>query len=322
MQLNSHPFATFREAAQQTLEFLHARLGFDLWMITRVEDNDWLILETEDHGYHIGKDRVFNWKDSYCYRMVNGDGPHIAPVARAVPAYADAAVNKLASIGSYIGFPLMRADGTLYGTLCAIDPAVQPSSITAEFPLIEMCARFLSTLLDQDARSTDLMRHLEQMEARAMRDPLTLLYNRNGWETLAAAEFARCRRHGFVSSVIAIDLDGLKNVNDRRGHAAGDELLQKAAQVLLESTRSSDITARLGGDEFAILCVDCALEDTLNFVARLHTAFEDAAVDASIGWAPFTYQSSLREVCEAADAGMYLNKATRKATAAHSAAAR
>lgn len=313
MMQPTEPFPNYHIAAMDILKFVHSRIGFDLWMITRVDDAEWVVLDTHDNGYKMHEGAVFKWKDSYCSRMVNGEGPTIAPCAADVPAYVAAPINKLATIGAYIGFPLRRRDGTLFGTLCGIDPRAWPESIRTELPLLELCTRFLATLLDQDAHGIELARRLERAEAAAMRDSLTMLANRRGWEMMAAAEFSRCRRHKLFAAVVSIDLDGLKVTNDGLGHEAGDDLLRNAAQVILESVRSSDIAARVGGDEFNVLLTECVAEDVPTQLARLSQSFEEAGVAASIGWAPFENSAQLADVCALADKMMYADKLFRKA---------
>jgi len=97
---------------------------------------------------------------------------------------------------------------------------------------------------------------LEQANAELMSlsitDPLTGLLNRRKFEEVMANEVARARRYGDLSLLI-IDLDGFKSVNDRYGHQAGDEVLKAVARVLKNSCRATDTCARLGGDEFAVV---------------------------------------------------------------------
>ncbi len=80
-----------------------------------------------------------------------------------------------------------------------------------------------------------------------MQDVLTGLVNRRGWHVLLDREEQRCERYGADASVLAVDLDGLKAVNDRHGHPAGDALLCRAAAVLRDAVRSTDTVARVGG---------------------------------------------------------------------------
>jgi len=149
--LNTGPLGEFSSAAEEVLDFLHGRLGFSLWLIARVEDDRWVIDQARDEGYGVSVGDSFPFSDTYCARMVEGLGPHFAAEASAVPCYADAGIGKELPIASYIGVPLRREDGSLFGTLCAIDPSPQPPSVGRELPLVELGGRMLSSLLEGDA---------------------------------------------------------------------------------------------------------------------------------------------------------------------------
>jgi len=145
------PFADFDAASAEVLDFLHDRLGFALWLVTRVEGGQWVIEHARDEGYGVEAGDAFRFEDTYCSRMVDGQGPHFAAEASAVPCYAEPAIGKELPIASYIGVPLRRADGSLFGTLCAIDPAPRPPSVGDELPLVALNGKLLSSLLAADA---------------------------------------------------------------------------------------------------------------------------------------------------------------------------
>jgi diguanylate cyclase (GGDEF)-like protein len=100
---------------------------------------------------------------------------------------------------------------------------------------------------------TDLIRNAEQLERLATTDSLTSLYNRRHFMELAATEWSRYLRHRRPLSMLMIDIDHFKLVNDRYGHAAGDDAIASIAATCRESKRAADIVGRLGGEEFAIL---------------------------------------------------------------------
>jgi len=91
-------------------------------MVTRTKGDDWIVLHAEDHGYGVENDAVFKRADSFCSQMVQGLGPSMASDSDLMPAYASAPIGKQVKIGAYVGVPLSDADGSLFGTLCAIDP--------------------------------------------------------------------------------------------------------------------------------------------------------------------------------------------------------
>jgi diguanylate cyclase len=307
--MESVAYVDFESASKHVMTFLHERLGFGLWMVTRTEGDDWIALQTEDHGYNVKAGSVFRWADSFCSQMVKGKGPRIAPISENVPAYAAAPIAKKVPIKAYIGMPLMNSDGGLFGTLCAIDPATQPASIVKEERLIEILANLLSTTLQFELKAAEQARRSEKAEVESLVDSLTQLYNRRGWDRLMAAEEERCRRHGHPACVAIIDLNEMKQVNDTLGHAAGDEYLVKASSALRTAARTTDVVARLGGDEFGVLTIECKPSSGHVVEQRLKTALEDAGVKASVGIA-FRDPSSggLQRAWESADEAMYEDK--------------
>ena len=111
---------------------------------------------------------------------------------------------------------------------------------------------------------TDLVRNAQQMEELATINSMTGLYNRRHFWTLAAAEWSRFQRYYRPLSVLMIDVDHFKAVNDRYGHAIGDEALVAVANACREGKRSSDIVGRLGGEEFAMLLPETDLDQAKN----------------------------------------------------------
>lgn len=314
--LKMHPYASFDTAARAALKFLHERLGFDLWMVTRTEGENWIVLQAEDHGYGVQDGAVFRWADSFCSQMVLGRGPCIAPSAMEVPAYAAAPIGKVVDIGAYVGVPLTLEDGSLFGTLCAIDPAPQPEEIAENFPLVEMISRMLSTILHAELDADAQSRLAEQARTLALTDGLTGLYNRRGWDQLTAAEESRCRRYGHSASVLSIDLDGLKEINDQQGHSAGDELIRRAARVIEATKRDQDVAARIGGDEFVVLAIECEQTGAISLRERMAQAFSEAEVNASMGLAYRDPAQGIRFAIQQADLAMYDNKRSRRESCA------
>lgn len=306
------PFDSVETAAQHILAQLQKQLGFQLWMFTRIEGEHWIVLQAADRGYAIQPGHVFRWADSFCFRMVRGEGPRIAPRSRDIPAYVSAPIDQLVQIGAYIGVPLGREDGKLFGTLCAIDPEPQPDTIVEMLPIVELYAQLLSTILNTELRGQEAERKLEHALADAQIDELTKIYNRRGWEQLLATEEHRCRRYSSSATVLLIDLDEFKHVNDTQGHAAGDQLLITTARLLRQSVRREDIVARLGGDEFAILLVESSSDSATIVERKLRQLLSSSGIEASIGWATRDPGLTLTDAMATADARMYRDKRERK----------
>lgn len=305
-------FHDFESASKATLAFLHSRFGFGLWMVTRTRGNDWIVLQSEDHGYGVAPGKVFKWADTFCSEMVKGNGPRVAPDSDIVPAYADAPIGKQVPIRAYMGAPLSSADGELFGTLCAIDPVPQPDAIVADQDLIELLASMLSTILSAELRVAEESRRSERLAVEALVDPMTNLSNRRAWDRLLAQEEERCRRYGHAAAVFAIDLDGLKQLNDDAGHSAGDALISLAAEALRDIAREIDIVARLGGDEFGVVAVECDSAGADIVLKRIRDAFATRKVRASVGFSMRNPVTGIAVAWGDADANMYAEKKVKK----------
>lgn len=306
-----NPFPDFRAASEDVLQYLHDLLGFSLWMVTRTQGEDWIVLRALDAGYGVKDGDVFRWTDSFCSRMVRGEGPQIAPVSAVVPAYAEAPIGQQVPIGAYVGVPLETDDGSLFGTLCAIDPEPQPEAVTAALPTVRLVSRLLATILSAELRVEAEQRRTEQALDDALRDPLTGLANRRAWDRFLAMEEARCQRYGHPACVFSLDLDGFKRVNDSLGHAAGDETLRCFARVMQNTCRSTDFVARLGGDEFGIVAIEADALTGGQIRTRLEGAAEEAKIPVSIGMVALSPASDLAEAFRKADGLMYRRKSER-----------
>ena len=295
------PFDCFESASRAVLSLLHERLGFDLWMMTRTDGQDWIVLQVEDHGYKVKEGSVFRWADSFCSQMVQGLGPRIAHCAQDIPSYAAAPIGQQVSIGAYIGVPIKNADGTLFGTLCAIDPRPQNESIQRDLPWIELIARMLATILINEMKAIDEARRLEQSHQATMKDTLTGLLNRPGWDGKVAIEETRARRYGSPMCIVKFAISGLKKTEDPSDSIAEDSLIKKAAVCILNKVGENDCVAHLGGGEFAVLGVEWDLKKAKETISEIVKAMEKQRMDARVGHAMRNPNLGLSAAVEEAD---------------------
>jgi diguanylate cyclase (GGDEF)-like protein len=142
----------------------------------------------------------------------------------------------------------------------------------------------------------------------ARRDQLTGLGNRRAFDETLEREIARSRRSGAPISVLVLDMDGFKPINDRHGHLAGDQVLKGAAAAITETVRVPDDCFRWGGDEFAVMLPDTRLEGAREVGERLRTAVRshsplpgDAGVEISFGAAELSAEQTADGLLEEAD---------------------
>jgi diguanylate cyclase (GGDEF)-like protein len=211
-----------------------------------------------------------------------------------------------------IGFPL-RCRARTIGALVALDPApsrdmprLQPEVLTA-----------LRTMLEIPALALDTMLHVRRFEELSVTDDLTSLYNSRYLNQVLRRESKRASRSGRPLSLLFLDLDGFKSVNDTHGHLCGSRALVEAASVIRGCARETDVTARFGGDEFALVLPDTGSEGAVAVAERVREriaahAFLKASdglnvrLTASVGVATLPdVAASAEELIKAADTAMY-----------------
>jgi diguanylate cyclase (GGDEF)-like protein len=188
----------------------------------------------------------------------------------------------------------------------------------------------VSLIRDADGRPLHFITQVEDVSARkryesqlrhmANHDPLTGLYNRKRMDEALDAHVARVRRYDATGALLMIDLDHFKQVNDRLGHNAGDEILISVARILQGRVRETDLAARLGGDEFAVLMTEggaaeaqILAADLSDLIRRRSAVLDGSApggLTASIGIAVFDKRANLRpaDILVEADTAMYTAK--------------
>jgi diguanylate cyclase (GGDEF)-like protein len=225
--------------------------------------------------------------------------------------------------------PAMRATGWAYAINAAVfliraiaahqggqavDP-LNPSGVAAFMLLWWLCMTIAVTLgmvlMAAERLQADL-------DSQANRDPLTGALNRRAFSLIAEKEKARSRRYGNPLSLLIMDLDNFKQINDRLGHDAGDALLCRFVAIAEQILRGEDVFCRFGGEEFVALLPNTAVEHALVAAERLRTAFatESAAtqtanatppfaITVSIGIAELEHDEDIESLLRRADAALY-----------------
>src|SRR3989475_1614793 len=176
---------------------------------------------------------------------------------------------------------------------------------------------FMAAVADQVAIALDRAR---QFSSEARTDHLTGLANRREFERIMEREVALAERHDRKLSLMMIDLDSLKRINDRLGHRAGDAALRLVGQQLQRVVRASDICARLGGDEFGVAMPETDLDRGREVATRLRSAVKEASLSAkspepvyvSVGLAAWRLGQDWQATYQVADLDLYEDKRRHK----------
>jgi diguanylate cyclase (GGDEF)-like protein len=222
------------------------------------------------------------------------------------------------AVGAVVAFPL-SCRGRRVGALVALDR--QPSA--REPRMAASMLRAVRILLEPASVALDNALLLKRAEALSVTDDLTHLYNSRYLNLVLRRETKRASRSGRPLSLLFIDLDGFKAVNDTHGHLFGSRALVEAAAVIRSSARETDVVSRFGGDEFAIILPDTGGEGAFAVGARVrdriaaHTFLAgdrlDVHLTASVGVATLPdVAASAEELVQAADKAMYQVKDSGK----------
>ena len=207
--------------------------------------------------------------------------------------------------------------GAIARVLDRLDAGLRPG----EGELTEPVAAAIAALGAEIERKDQALREAEerarQLEELADRDPLLALYNRRAFERELARMAAIVERYEAQASVVFIDLNKFKWINDVYGHHAGDRVLAHVASIIEANVRSSDIVGRLGGDEFAVILVQAGREAALAKAERLEAIIATTPIEidgttilltASAGAEEITGRDDLKARLRSADEAMYRRK--------------
>jgi diguanylate cyclase (GGDEF)-like protein len=220
--------------------------------------------------------------------------------------------------GTVLAFPLISR-GAPIGALVGLDRL--PSSREPRLP--PHLVRAVRVLLEPAAAALDNALQLKRFEALSLTDDLTHLANSRHLNQVLRRETKRSIRGGRPLSLLFIDLDGFKSINDAHGHLSGSRALVEAAEVVRGSARETDVVARFGGDEFAVVLPETGVEGAVAVGERIRQRIAahrflagdgfDIHLTASVGVATLPdVATSPDELMQAADMAMYLVKQSGK----------
>lgn len=211
----------------------------------------------------------------------------------------------LTAVAAVLGLLLIRAAFSFV-------PSLTFEFFTNRFTYIYV---FVATALVFTVLGYILGRRIDELRRLSTTDALTGLANRRAFQVRLRDEWRRARRYTTPLSLLVIDIDGLKRINDERGHAAGDQVLRTAARAMNAAMRVTDFGARWGGDEFAIVAPNTIRQSAQQLAQRLlgHVSEQarahDAAVTISVGVATLEPQNNPAATVEwllnAADSALY-----------------
>ncbi len=207
---------------------------------------------------------------SFCGHAILGDDAFVIQDTHQDPRFAD---NPLVIgepyIRFYAGYPIRYLDGTKLGTLCLLDSKPRHFSYRERLILED-----LAKIVEHEIQAVQL----------ATVDELTEIPNRRGFFASANQALSLCRRQNLPVSLVFLDLNNFKPINDRFGHAEGDRALKSFANMLTQVCRQTDIAARIGGDEFALLLANADRTDVEKILKRFASMVDRANQEQTLDY--------------------------------------
>lgn len=215
--------------------------------------------------------------------VVTGDYLEIPDLAQDARTIGLTRIRQDLGAQMYAGASLVTSDGQRIGTLCVMD--TQPRSLSErQRRILTGLAHQVMSLIELRAHQRLLKEALEKAEYLAATDVLTGLLNRRALFERLDNEAAKCRRYGTPLSLVLLDLDHFKHINDTLGHPAGDAVLNNVGKLVASTIRAVDIAGRYGGEEICVLLPQTGPEGAMQFAEHLRQKL--AALNHALNRAP------------------------------------
>jgi len=320
----------FEFQVTRLLELACERFNLDIGILSKINDNNYeVVLNVTPEDIVLPNGTEFDLERTFCSLAIAADGPvayeHVKESEiNNHPAYLDQ------KLEAYIGTPVY-VDGKVYGTFNFSRPTplnrkFQPVDIDA----LQLMGSWLGTEISRNNSEKLLIQANEQLKEISIKDSLTQLYNRRHFETEFTQLLHLAKRHNQSISLILLDIDNFKSINDTYGHSAGDDVLRDIAQILTERTRRSDLIARYGGEEFVIILPDTEKSGAKYLTENIRKAIErhswtNQTVTSSFGiqtldkneMETFEVESIMEASIKSADKALYFAKKNGRNQCAH-----
>lgn len=293
---------------------------FDLptGVIGLIEGEDYTVLHACSRDHLPAPGAQLRLGQTYCAEMLKSEGSIAVEDVAASPLRARECYEAF-RFESYVGAPIYT-NGALYGALFFAGPEPRRMAFTdGDHAIIKQLADWIGNEVARERDLVALRRANAELERLAKTDELTGILNRREFCRRAEVELERARRYSGPVSVAIIDIDHFKQINDRYGHAAGDEVLRLFAERIATILRPTDIFGRLGGEEFAIVLGHTDIDSARVVADRVQVAIggsyllgerkEKVELTISIGVAAvWPTDSSIARTLDRADRAMYSAK--------------
>ena len=283
---------SFDQFCTVALEALYEKLPFGLWMVTRTDNDDWIVYKALDHQYEVQDGAVFKWMDSFCCKMVEGKGPNFASDSREVPAYEAAPIGKAIQIQSYMGYALQKPDSELIGTLCAINQEPVATDWGDHESFVQEIKSLIEISYEREFRSVKLREEAKNISSQ-LTDKATLeIWPDEQWTNLVSRQDEIAKRQLTATSVIHLEIED-SHLND---HSAA--FISLTLRLIFDDEA---FIARRTTRLFSVIVPGCTAPQLDAYVASIRNCLRVPKILVNMGYSASYYHYGLEGPLKRAD---------------------
>lgn len=278
----------------------------------------WLYLSLSEYGWHV--DHVCSDLDIAIGDKMNhseGEYPLLEGVVRypsviSLHFHRGASGYHIDNIQASLMHPLTDAKGHTFGAFVGLAKRGVSADYNRAIPILSVFAEFIMLNRELIKNQGFIKNQREKALAVAKEDVLTRVCNRRGWEDNILRVKGQMARRRYTHGILVLDINGMKAINDTKGHEAGDAYLVSFTDVVRQRLRDGDVFARLGGDEFVILAYDTDYNGVDRLMVDLEKSFTQNGISCAMGACVFDNPDGFDAALNRADIKMFESKKKAK----------
>ncbi|MFB9215306.1 sensor domain-containing diguanylate cyclase [Vibrio sinaloensis] len=280
------------------------RFDLDIAILSRIEGKKYTVLHcVTPEGAVLNPGDEFDFESTYCQITCSSFGPVAIENMGEDDLYAKHPAYQAFGLESYIGIPIF-VDDEVFGTLNFSSATPYPRHFAKmDIDVLKLMASWIEVELIRREQEKKLQQLNARLEYQAHHDPLTEVANRRSLFKTIHLSLEEMKKSGGKGSLLVIDLDKFKHVNDTYGHQIGDDVLKKSARLLKKQLTGDDFIARFGGEEFVIWLPEGDVSARRECVEKIHRSVNEIKLDGhpvtvSIGVCEFDFAEPFENQCK------------------------
>jgi diguanylate cyclase (GGDEF)-like protein len=297
-EITNHYDQGFDAQVKELLSMGLERFNLDIGILSKIENGMYMVEQcVVPEGVELASGVKFEFDITYCHITCEANAPVAIENIGQHDIYASHPAYQSFGLESYIGMPI-KIDGELYGTLNFSSPDPYERSFKdVDIDVLQLMASWIEVELVRRRQEKDLLQLNEELVRKAYQDSLTELPNRRAMFKHLNKELNRVYRSNGCATLVVIDIDFFKSINDKYGHQKGDDVLVDVSHAIAKTKRNYDYIARFGGEEFLLWLPDVTHKIATEVCERIRKniaklTLTDETITMSFGMTCYQYQET------------------------------